>query len=107
MFDQVCLLAEGKTAYIGPSANGLEFFKKMGYNCPEHFNPADFFIRNLAVYPGREAVSRKNIKLICDTFSMSQPANEMQDDIAEQLGDSSDWANTSYNSVNSDSVSYR
>lgn len=45
MFDQLCLLAEGRTAYLGPARDAPKFMERMGYKLPENYNPADFYIR--------------------------------------------------------------
>jgi ABC-type multidrug transport system ATPase subunit len=41
-FHDVILLDRGKIAYAGPADDAVEYFGKLGYVCPEHFNPADF-----------------------------------------------------------------
>lgn len=45
MFDQLCLMAEGRTAYMGPAKDAPAFMKRLGYRCPDNYNPADFYIR--------------------------------------------------------------
>ena len=41
MFDDVLLLAKGgKTVYMGDSQRALEYFERLGFACPPHFNPA-------------------------------------------------------------------
>ena len=42
LFDQVVLLAAGRTAYIGPAEKMLDFFATCGKPAPLHFNPADW-----------------------------------------------------------------
>lgn len=49
----------------------------MGYTCPSMFNPADFFIRTLALIPGSEDASKLAIKKICDQFAVSDYAKEV------------------------------
>ncbi|CAG7818799.1 unnamed protein product, partial [Allacma fusca] len=49
MFDQLLLLAEGRTAYFGTAVGALDFLKGMNLICPEQYNPADFYIKTLAV----------------------------------------------------------
>lgn len=38
------------------------------------YNPADFLIKTLAIYPGSEEASRLSIKKICDQFAVSEYA---------------------------------
>ena len=49
MFDQLLLLSSGKLMYFGPAKQALSYFSSLGYDCPEHFNPADFFLDLLSV----------------------------------------------------------
>ncbi|KAG2387158.1 hypothetical protein C9374_001490 [Naegleria lovaniensis] len=42
LFDRLLLLARGKIAYFGDAHKAIPYFEKIGYTCPEEFNPADF-----------------------------------------------------------------
>ncbi|KAM7495762.1 hypothetical protein LguiA_020176 [Lonicera macranthoides] len=42
LFDDIMLMAEGKTVYHGPRDNVLEFFDKCGFRCPPRKGIADF-----------------------------------------------------------------
>lgn len=42
LFDDIILMAEGKTVYHGPRDNVLEFFDKCGFRCPPRKGVADF-----------------------------------------------------------------
>ncbi|XP_019439503.1 PREDICTED: ABC transporter G family member 32 [Lupinus angustifolius] len=42
LFDDVILLCEGQIVYQGPRVAALDFFKMMGFSCPERKNVADF-----------------------------------------------------------------
>ncbi|KAK7388759.1 hypothetical protein VNO78_23586 [Psophocarpus tetragonolobus] len=42
LFDDVILLCEGQIVYQGPREDAVDFFKQMGFNCPERKNVADF-----------------------------------------------------------------
>jgi acetyl-CoA carboxylase beta subunit len=47
------LLASGaRVAYHGPSDEVVDYFKSIGYACPEHFNPAEFLIDLVSVDMG-------------------------------------------------------
>eukprot|EP00268_Persea_americana_P059369 TRINITY_DN7275_c2_g1_i2.p1 TRINITY_DN7275_c2_g1~~TRINITY_DN7275_c2_g1_i2.p1 ORF type:complete len:1223 (-),score=195.79 TRINITY_DN7275_c2_g1_i2:74-3238(-) len=41
-FDDIILLCEGQIVYHGPRENVLDFFKSLGFTCPERKNTADF-----------------------------------------------------------------
>lgn len=43
----------------------------LGINCPPSFNPADYYIHTLAVIPGREEESRREIKVSAVLISIS------------------------------------
>ncbi|OWM65998.1 hypothetical protein CDL15_Pgr015424 [Punica granatum] len=51
LFDDVILLCEGQILYQGPRDSALNFFKSMGFSCPERKNVADFL---------QEVTSRKD-----------------------------------------------
>ncbi|KAJ4976200.1 hypothetical protein NE237_001306 [Protea cynaroides] len=51
LFDDIILMAEGKTVYHGPRIYILEFFELCGFRCPERKGAADFL---------QEVVSRKD-----------------------------------------------
>lgn len=44
MFDQLLLLSEGRTVYLGPASGASEYFLSQGHPTPQYFNPADFFL---------------------------------------------------------------
>jgi hypothetical protein len=49
-----------------------------GYDCPETYSPADFFIRTLAMTPGSEDASRLAVRRLCDEFVVSNEAREVE-----------------------------
>ena len=79
MFDRVLLMAEGRTAYLGPAPDALSYFSSQGLPCPPNFNPADFYIHTLATVPGREAESRRKSKDLCDAFDISEAGRQIQE----------------------------
>ena len=44
LFDDVLLLSQGQTVYIGDRAGALSYFEANGLPCPSHFNPPDHFV---------------------------------------------------------------
>ncbi|XP_066997954.2 protein scarlet [Anabrus simplex] len=77
MFHQLVLVADGRIAFIGTTADAINFFESQGYQCPRSYNPAEFFIRTLAVVPGSEETSRRAIKRLCDHYAVSDAAHEV------------------------------
>uniref|UniRef100_A0A453KM58 ABC transporter domain-containing protein n=2 Tax=Aegilops tauschii subsp. strangulata TaxID=200361 RepID=A0A453KM58_AEGTS len=51
LFDDIILLSDGQVVYNGPREHVLEFFKSMGFKCPERKGVADFL---------QEVTSRKD-----------------------------------------------
>ncbi|RMX61223.1 hypothetical protein pdam_00023788 [Pocillopora damicornis] len=97
MFNSILLLAEGRTAYLGPRADAIQYFDSLGYPCPVNFNPADHFIRTLAIVPGDEENCRKRVQDICDVYSareaeFSKPeTQERQDSFREDANSRSPY----------------
>ena len=51
LFDQLILLAKGKTVYSGPFASCQSYFDQVGYSCPPGFNIADYLV-DLTMHAG-------------------------------------------------------
>ncbi|XP_050697982.1 protein scarlet-like [Eriocheir sinensis] len=84
MFDRLLLLAEGRVAYMGSSVGALEFFESLGHKCPSKFNPADYYIHTLAVFPGHENRSMDRIERICDSYTTSSYCKSIEMVILQQ-----------------------
>lgn len=52
LFDQLVLLANGRTVYSGPFSSCQSYFDQIGYSCPPGFNIADYLI-DLTMHAGR------------------------------------------------------
>lgn len=77
LFDKLLLMAEGRVAFLGTPSEASNFFNQLSTPCPSNYNPADFYIQQLAVVPGSENESRDNIRRICDTFANSDYTKEL------------------------------
>ncbi|XP_015785598.1 protein white isoform X2 [Tetranychus urticae] len=77
MFDEILLLSQGRVAFMGKSQDALSFFSQIGLQCPQNYNPSDFYIQKLAIVPGREEECKRNVEEICNKFSESQFAARM------------------------------
>jgi hypothetical protein len=77
LFDRILLMAEGRTAYLGPINDCLRFFSAQGLPCPTNYNPADFYIFTLAISPGKEVEARQKVKLICDAYNESEASRNV------------------------------
>jgi len=45
LFDQYLILAQGKSMYLGSAKDAISYFSRTGYQCPENFNPAEYYIK--------------------------------------------------------------
>lgn len=82
LFDKLLLMAEGRIAFLGTPSEASNFFSQLSTPCPSNYNPADFYVQQLAVVPGNEQDSRENIRRICDTFASSDYAKELHKSIS-------------------------
>lgn len=71
-FSHLLLLAEGRTAYLGTREAAVKYFADLGLPCPTYYNPADFFIHQLAVVPNNREESLKHIETITDSYAASE-----------------------------------
>ncbi|XP_061399143.1 protein white [Musca vetustissima] len=81
LFDKILLMAEGRVAFLGTPNEAVDFFSFIGAQCPNNYNPADFYVQVLAVVPGREVESRDRISKICDNFAVGKVAREMEQSV--------------------------
>ncbi|KAJ8868072.1 hypothetical protein PR048_031881 [Dryococelus australis] len=77
MFSQLMLVADGRIVFFGDTKSALHFFSRLGYDCPPANNPADFFIRLLALTPGAEEDSRRLVRQICNEFAVTETAKDV------------------------------
>lgn len=47
LFDDLLLLSEGHIVYLGDAEASIEYFDKLGYQCPVYSNPADFYFMEM------------------------------------------------------------
>lgn len=60
MFDDLCLLSEGRLVYFGPAAEALAHFEAQGHACPEHYNPAEFLADLVAIDHSSEEAEQES-----------------------------------------------
>jgi ATP-binding cassette, subfamily G (WHITE), eye pigment precursor transporter len=49
LFDQLMLMADGKTIYLNDAIKSVDYFSKIGYACPPQSNPADYFMNIISI----------------------------------------------------------
>ncbi|CAG7830299.1 unnamed protein product [Allacma fusca] len=74
-FNHLILLTDGRVAFTGKSQEAQPFFLSLGYQCPQNYNPADFYIQILSPHPevnDGKIFQKKRIHDICDGFGRSE-----------------------------------
>lgn len=69
LFDNVMLLANGKTVYYGAAGDALDYFEALGHNCPKNYNPADFLLDMVATN------SQDVVNTLSNVYNESSKAN--------------------------------
>ncbi|KAI1439887.1 P-loop containing nucleoside triphosphate hydrolase protein [Annulohypoxylon stygium] len=81
-FGNVLLLARGGSpAYAGAAKDMLPYFSSLGYQCPQHTNPADFALDLITIdlqEARREEESREKVRRLIESWTriMNQPQSE-------------------------------
>jgi len=45
IFDKLLLLTKGEEVFFGKAADAINYFSSIEHDCPEHYNPADYFLQ--------------------------------------------------------------
>mmetsp|Transcript_31245 Transcript_31245/g.30891 ORF Transcript_31245/g.30891 Transcript_31245/m.30891 type:complete len:278 (+) Transcript_31245:235-1068(+) len=77
-FDRLILLSEGYTIYQGPAVKSRRYFSKLGYKCPRHVNPADYYMRMLHVVNRYDKTEEEQNML--DRLNEAYKQNEQKND---------------------------
>ena len=75
MFTKVLLLSQGRLMFFGPVTEALEHFQTLGFKCPEHAVPTDFFLDVITVNQVTEEdkkVSQKRVDTLYEHFRAKQ-----------------------------------
>ncbi|PVU95293.1 hypothetical protein BB559_002795 [Furculomyces boomerangus] len=64
LFDKVILMVPGGIVYFGSTKNSLSYFESIGLQCPNHENPADFFMDCMTVNNRDEKSQAESVKRI-------------------------------------------
>jgi len=81
LFDHICIMAEGKCAFIGHSKECMTTFEKAGFACPPQYNPSDHYVFTLAVVPGKEDECRSKVARITEAYRGSNEYEELRQEI--------------------------
>ncbi|KAJ2155975.1 hypothetical protein GGF46_005488 [Coemansia sp. RSA 552] len=70
-FDKVILLSQGRIVYFGPTSSSIDYFSSIGYQCPMHENPADYFVGIMTLdYRSPQALAKSKVRItgLADAF---------------------------------------
>jgi ABC-type multidrug transport system ATPase subunit len=74
LFDEITLLSEGLVIYSGDATKMEQYFSSIGYPCPKHVNPAEYYIDLVSIdysSPEIEKVCRERINNLSEAFIQS------------------------------------
>ncbi|KAJ2450336.1 hypothetical protein EV183_004358 [Coemansia sp. RSA 2336] len=77
-FDKVILLSQGRVVYFGPTSAAIGYFADIGYQCPVHENPADYFIDLMTLDFRTDellAESRARVAALAQSFAQYRTKN--------------------------------
>lgn len=70
LFDMLYLLSDGACVYHGKASEAVDYFAKLGFQCPSYVNPSDFFMRQLVVLDKEKDFDGvKRVQLLKDEWS--------------------------------------
>lgn len=77
MFHDVLLLGKGgRTVYLGPTEEAEAYFASLGFVCPPHVNPADFFLDVISSEAPRTDGTFTNSAELASLWATSHPPGE-------------------------------
>ncbi|KAJ2940640.1 hypothetical protein O0L34_g14748 [Tuta absoluta] len=92
LFHQVVFLASGRIAFHGTLSQAGDFFASQGFKCPMGFNAAEYYVSLLGIQIDKEMESRERIRKICDAYSRSEIAAEIEGKVGD-IQDEVDYFN--------------
>lgn len=73
--NSIMVLSKGSVVYNGPAPKMVTYFTNLGYPCPEHTNPCDFYI-DLATVDStsqeQEEITSRVVKTLHDAFKVTE-----------------------------------
>jgi riboflavin transporter FmnP len=83
LFDQLLILAQGKSVFCGKTIDALPYFADLGYNLPDATNPLDFLIDVTSIDERdleREAQSSKRVSALRNAWAKEMQENGPPED---------------------------
>ncbi|KAL3515881.1 hypothetical protein ACH5RR_022783, partial [Cinchona calisaya] len=89
LFDDILLIASGKTIYHGPRSNVLKFFESRGFRCPERKGAADFLQEVISEkdqgqywYQSEETYIYKSVDMLSREFEESCFGKKLNEELS-------------------------
>uniref|UniRef100_K3WV81 AAA+ ATPase domain-containing protein n=1 Tax=Globisporangium ultimum (strain ATCC 200006 / CBS 805.95 / DAOM BR144) TaxID=431595 RepID=K3WV81_GLOUD len=80
LFDTLCLLSEGATVCRGKAAHAVDYFARLGYQCPGFVSPSDYFMRQLEVLgKDKDEEGAKRVQMLKDEWVKHQEQQGSRD----------------------------
>uniref|UniRef100_A0A7S3NLB8 ABC transporter domain-containing protein n=1 Tax=Euplotes crassus TaxID=5936 RepID=A0A7S3NLB8_EUPCR len=96
-FDQLMLMAGGKTLYLNDASKAVDYFASIGEKCPERTNPADFFMNMMSI----EALDEPDLE---DEEELKKTRTMIEGDYKRKIGFLADRYESSELRCDEDSV---
>ena len=71
-FDQLLLMMDGYIVYQGKAKYAIQYFNRIGFDCPKFANPADFLMKKVQVNYPKSTKDELNVKILVEKFNDSQ-----------------------------------
>jgi ATP-binding cassette, subfamily G (WHITE), eye pigment precursor transporter len=72
ILDDLILISEGRTVYIGPASKAVAHFSAHGFVCPPQYNQSDFFLDTISMdyrTPEATEATRGKITMLADAWA--------------------------------------
>mmetsp|Transcript_17838 Transcript_17838/g.17803 ORF Transcript_17838/g.17803 Transcript_17838/m.17803 type:complete len:475 (+) Transcript_17838:241-1665(+) len=86
-FDRLILLSEGHTIYQEKTKKSRKYFAKLGYECPDNINPADFYMRLLHIVNRFDMTQEESEKIsyLIAEYKKTEKKTDMVDCLTSQI----------------------
>eukprot|EP00216_Chloropicon_sp_CCMP2111_P004459 CAMPEP_0198240856 /NCGR_PEP_ID=MMETSP1446-20131203/5847_1 /TAXON_ID=1461542 ORGANISM="Unidentified sp, Strain CCMP2111" /NCGR_SAMPLE_ID=MMETSP1446 /ASSEMBLY_ACC=CAM_ASM_001112 /LENGTH=732 /DNA_ID=CAMNT_0043923635 /DNA_START=336 /DNA_END=2534 /DNA_ORIENTATION=- len=84
LFDDMLLLANGRTVYWGPSSQSVQYFSQLGHNCPQFCNPCDYFFLHVLNAAGNTS-SNDKVARLHDIWQSSSLQMDLEDGFSTRM----------------------
>jgi ABC-type multidrug transport system ATPase subunit len=106
MFDDLCLLAEGKIVYLGPVSKVVHYFTKLGYPCPSYTNPADYLFMSVLNKNRISAINSLSVSQIIEAWNGSEENSFQQSLVTSSISNETGFNSSAIKGTSSFSTQF-